>query len=156
GICAAGDAAKVLTYDTDVKPILRARCFKCHGDDEKKDGLSLASYQELMKGGSSGEIVKAGRAAGRILFQAVAHQGDGTPMPPKSPKIPDNEIDIIRNWIDQGIVEAPGGAAKGQPKRATEFKSSAKFDGPPPMPEKFPAANLPEIKKHNSITAIAT
>src|SRR5712671_4158074 len=57
----AADAAKTLTYDTDVKPILRARCFKCHGEDEKKDGLSLATYQDLMKGGSSGEIVKAGR-----------------------------------------------------------------------------------------------
>src|ERR1043165_306241 len=156
GSLSAADAPKALSYEADVKPILRARCFKCHGEDEKKDGLSLATYKDLMKGGSSGEIVKPGRAAASIMFQAVAHQGnDATPMPPKSPKIPDNEIEIIRTWIDQGIVEAPGGVSKADKKVSVAFKASTKNDGPVPMPDKLPDAKLPELKRANSITAIA-
>ncbi|HLX64475.1 MAG TPA: c-type cytochrome domain-containing protein [Planctomycetota bacterium] len=161
-VCVAGslfaaDAPKSLSYEGDVKPILRARCFKCHGEDEKKDGLSMATYADLMKGGSSGDIVKAGRPTGSIMYLAVAHEGnDATPMPPKSPKIPDNEIEIIKKWIEQGLIEAPGGVSKAAKQRNVEFKSAGGTSAAnAPMPEKLPALTLPELKHTNSITAIA-
>jgi len=154
----AGEAKKVLTYDDDVKPILRARCFKCHGEDEKKDGLNLSSYTDLLKGGSSGEVVKAGRPSGSSMYLAMAHEGnDINPMPPKQPKISDGEVETIKNWIDQGLVEAAGKASKAGPKRSLEFKvaGTGADAGPAPMPEKLPAINLPELKRSNAITALA-
>lgn len=152
----ASEPAKILNYEDDVKPILHARCFKCHGEDEKKDGLSLATYADLLKGGSSGEVIKAGRPSGSSMYLAVAHEGnDITPMPPKQPRITDAEIEIIKTWIDQGLVESAGKASKGAPKRALEFKMAGAGSGPVPMPEKLPAVNLPNLKRSNTITALA-
>ena len=36
--------SKIITYEDDVKPILRQHCLKCHGNDEQKADLNLQSY----------------------------------------------------------------------------------------------------------------
>ncbi len=162
GLCASdsllvNDSAKPLNYEENIKPVLKQHCFKCHGEDEKKDGLSLATYADVMKGGSSGDIVKAGRPAGSPLYLAVAHEGNDTPpMPPKQPKISEAEIGLVKRWIEQGVIENSGGKSKAPVLRNVEFKAEiGKSDGPPPMPENLPAVKLPELKRANAITALA-
>lgn len=155
---AFGGETKTLSYDEDVRPILKAHCFKCHGEDEKKDGLSLATYAELVKGGSAGDIVKAGRSSASVLYLALAHQGDDiAPMPPKQLKINDAEIAMVKLWIDQGIVEKAGGKSAVPPKRDMEFKSVAigKPEGPPPMPQNLPAITATTLKRPHPVTAMA-
>src|ERR1017187_2841669 len=50
-------------YDDDVKVLFARRCFGCHSAGEMRSGLNLETYAGVLKGGSSGDGVVAGRAA---------------------------------------------------------------------------------------------
>src|SRR6516164_1816066 len=88
---------KQINYEDDVKPIFQRHCLTCHSAAQMTGGLNLESYAGILKGGGSGEVVKARRAAGSLLYEVVAQEVDGVPrMPLGQPKIPENEIALIR------------------------------------------------------------
>src|SRR5438876_799173 len=112
-----------ITYEDDVKPILQRHCFTCHSAAQMTAGLSLESYPGVLKGGGSGKIVKPGRSAASLLYQVIAQETDGVPrMPFGQPKIPENEIAIIRDWIDLGLLADATSSPKGQIAQPLDFK----------------------------------
>src|SRR5262249_47788203 len=56
-------AGEPVDYARDVKPILKQRCFACHGVLQQKAKLRLDSGTLIHKGGRSGPPVQPGRAA---------------------------------------------------------------------------------------------
>ena len=55
-------SAEDLTYDRDVRPILKAHCFQCHGEEgAPKGGLDLRLRRLLVSGGESGPALHPGR-----------------------------------------------------------------------------------------------
>lgn len=76
-------AAKGLTYAKDIKPMLEASCFGCHGEDRQKGDLRLDSLEALMKGGENGKVIEAGNSTKSILLFAAAQVNDDVAMPPK-------------------------------------------------------------------------
>jgi mono/diheme cytochrome c family protein len=96
---APAPAASAVSYATDVQPIFDQNCVKCHGgSDGKKGGLSLKSYDDLMKGGQDGQVIVPGDAANSMLVQAIA---EGK-MPKRAPKLPQAQIDTIAAWVNAG------------------------------------------------------
>jgi len=97
-----------VTYATDIKPILDKSCIKCHGSEKQKGKLRLDSLEAVMKGGEDGKVVEPGKSAESILVHNVAHVGDEDlfmPPPDNKDKIPpltNEQIGLIRAWIDQG------------------------------------------------------
>src|SRR5580704_18285365 len=81
-------AGPKLTYDDDVRPILREHCFTCHNQNTAKSGLAMDSYAKLMAGGSSGEVVIAGDLEGSRLW-ALASHSEMPYMPPMQDKLTD-------------------------------------------------------------------
>jgi mono/diheme cytochrome c family protein len=154
---ALGDGPKPVSYEADVKPILREHCLRCHGDDVHKSDLNLQAYGSTLKGGSGGEVVLAGRPGGSPLYQAIAREGDASPMPPNRPKIPDAQVTVVRQWIAEGLRETPDGAPA-MPRRGLEFKAPAPgLDaGPGAMPSGLPTLDLPPPRRPHPVTALAT
>ncbi len=156
---AARVAQAQLNYESDVKPVLRRYCFACHSAEEKRAGLELESFSGLLKGGGSGEIVKPGRPASSILFLAISHEGNGVPnMPLGLPKMPDREIGIIRDWIQQGLVDKPGGKTRLSDRASLEFSGGLipKPKSEAAMPRQLPAsATVDKLRAAQPVTAIA-
>lgn len=100
------------TYDDHIRPILKSRCLKCHGDDDQQNDLNLQSFAAALKGGSSGAALQAGKPNSSLLFQSITHSGDAPKMPPNSDKIPAAEIELIRQWIVGGLAENAGSKAR--------------------------------------------
>jgi hypothetical protein len=75
--------AKGLTYAKDIKPMLQASCFRCHGEERAKGGLTLTSLENLLKGGEDGKVVVVGDSKASLLVIAAARIDDETAMPPK-------------------------------------------------------------------------
>src|SRR4051812_42676704 len=50
-------AQDIALYEQQVLPILKANCYKCHGDDKTRGGFSMASRTGLLKGGESGPAI---------------------------------------------------------------------------------------------------
>lgn len=150
--------AKKVTYEDDVKPILRRRCFACHSVGEMRSGLNLETYAGIMKGGSAGDAVQPGRPTASLLYKAIAQESDGVPkMPLGQGRIPDLEIAVIREWIQMGALENAASQPKGPVIQSLDFKPATlnKPVGAPAMPAALPPLALPEPARAHPVTAIA-
>ena len=147
--------ARKITFDDDVKPIFRNRCFPCHSASETRSGLSLETYAGVMKGGGAGDAVKAGRPSNSVLYQSVMQETDGVPkMPFGRGRILDAELALIRDWIQGGALENQSSVSK-VAERSLDFKMDTRWrpKGPPPMPGGLPPAAPPT--QTNAVTALA-
>ena len=96
-------AAPALTYEKDVRPILKAQCFQCHGEEgELKGKLDVRLARFLLKGGKSGPAVVPGQPAKSKVVELVT-KGE---MPKGKKHLTDNEIATITEWISQGARTA--------------------------------------------------
>jgi mono/diheme cytochrome c family protein len=95
-----------VTYATDIKPIFDAACLKCHDSTKKpKAHLALDSLEGALKGSKDGKVITPGDSAHSDLVLSVAHVGDPDGFMPKgkdAKKLTDDQIGLIRAWIDQG------------------------------------------------------
>lgn len=151
--------AKV-TYQDQVQAIFRSRCNSCHNADKQKGGLNLESFTTTIAGGSSGKVVEPGDPDGSTILGLVM-QTDEPKMPPNSPKIPDAEIAIIRQWIEGGALENSGSTVAVKAKPKFEFKLDPNALGKPAGEPAMPAEGLstePVVasSKSTAITALAT
>jgi WD40 repeat protein len=128
-----------ITFDDHIKPIFREHCLSCHNANEKKSDLALDTYAATLEGGSGGEIVSAGDLDSSRLWELVAHVAQPY-MPPNQDRLADAKLELIKQWIEQGMPENSGSVIKKKNTAAAAMLSSAstgKPDGPPPMPEKL-------------------
>jgi len=112
-----GCGDRTISFAKDVMPILRANCVACHtglGEGIAKSGLDLKDYDNLMRGTKFGPVVVSGDSNSSTLYRIISHQVDTRiQMPPhhdealpegrKTP-LTEEQIIIIRKWIDQGAV----------------------------------------------------
>jgi cytochrome c len=106
----AQDASKPAFYTEKVKPILVTNCGKCHLDVNHKGGLSMETQAAMMKGGRDGVVIVPGDPANSMLVKLIRHEGpadDPKPMPPKAPKMSDDDIAVIEQWVKAGAVMPP-------------------------------------------------
>src|SRR5215467_11346476 len=85
----------------DVRPILAQKCHSCHGDVVQQSGLRLDKRQNALRGGDYGPVIMPGRSAESKLIRRVVNGDGGLQMPPTG-ALSEEEIGILRAWIDQG------------------------------------------------------
>lgn len=153
-ISSADDA--VISYDEQIKPILHQHCFSCHGDDKQKSGLNLQSYETLLKGGSSGVAVVAGRSSQSQMYKAITDPDDEARMPPKKPPLPKEQIALIQKWIDTGLRQSASGKSL-VADRDLSFKPTAggtEKPANPAMPEKLVDVKVPQTLRPLAVLAM--
>ena len=87
-------------FESQVRPLLAARCLECHGPDAQKGGLRLDTGAGVRNGGDSGAVLTPGRPDDSLLIEAIGYRGD-IKMPPKS-KLPAAEIATLTDWVKRG------------------------------------------------------
>ena len=88
-----------LAFETDVVPILKDRCVRCHGPRTQEGGLDLSSPAKVLAGGESGTVVSAGQLSDSLLWEMIRDKK----MPPEDePQLTRKEKTIIRDWITGG------------------------------------------------------
>ena len=107
-------AAAEVDYTRDVKPLLQQHCVGCHGAKRQRGDLRLDSRAALLKGGSRGPAVVAGKATESLLIQAVTQDDPEIAMPPEGEPLSAEAIQLLRDWIDQG---APGPSDEAPPRK---------------------------------------
>jgi hypothetical protein len=96
-----------LTFTNDIKPIFDVACIKCHDGAKPKQAAKLAldTREGVLKGDRDGKVVTVGDSAKSDLVLSVAHVGDPDTFMPKgkgAKQLTDEQIGLIRAWIDQG------------------------------------------------------
>ena len=129
-------AEEKATYDDQAFPIFQQACLNCHNPDKNKGGLDLSTFAGALKGGSGGKIVEPGDTGSRLISALLP--GAEKPMPPEGEKLTSDTIDVLKRWIEGGLLENKSSSARkpSKPKFETTLRSdpAAKPDGPPPMP----------------------
>ena len=88
-------------YDKDIRPLLSANCYSCHGPEVQQSGLRLDLRQNALRGGDYGPVIVPGNSAESKLTRRLVSGDGGLQMPPTG-ALSDEEIGILRAWIDQG------------------------------------------------------
>ena len=97
--------AKEIDFERDIAPILKERCWFCHGEDEQESNLRLDFRHRMLKGGDSGlSAVVPGRPEKSYLIEVVSHDDAEMRMPPDEEKIPAKEMTLLTEWIKQGAI----------------------------------------------------
>ncbi|HEY2155128.1 MAG TPA: PSD1 and planctomycete cytochrome C domain-containing protein [Isosphaeraceae bacterium] len=98
----AGDPSGDEFFETQVRPLLVARCAECHGGSAKvKGGLRLTSREAVLKGGDSGPAAVPGKPDESAIVAAIRYVEEPR-MPPKA-KLVDAEIGVLTKWVERGL-----------------------------------------------------
>jgi len=97
---AAARPPGTVDFTRDVQPILRDHCIGCHGPEMQMNGLRLDRRADAMRGGTQSDI-GPGNADGSRLYHRLIGDSVGPQMPPGAP-LSDAQIEIIRDWIEEG------------------------------------------------------
>ena len=102
----AQSSAKLAFFELKVRPLLVERCYECHSDeaDEAAGDLRVDTAEALARGGSHGPAVVPKNLSASVLLRAVSYDDFDMQMPPDG-KLDDEEIGILRTWIESGAVD---------------------------------------------------
>ena len=119
-----------------VELIFKEHCESCHGAGTQMGGLRLDRREDAFRGGKSGAVILPGHSTGSRMFRLVAGQVEGLRMPLGGAPLSDQDIELLRNWIDQGAVWPSSGAPEmGHAQTPTSthwaFQPIAKSTPPP-------------------------
>ena len=93
-----------VTFESHVRPILKAHCFQCHGEaGEKQGGLDLRLRRFIAAGGESGPAFVENNPSESYILERVL-SGE---MPPGDDKqLSKADIRILDEWIKSGAKTA--------------------------------------------------
>ena len=101
-VCAVSAADEHVQFNRDVRPILSDRCFACHGPDaaQRKADLRLDQAEGIAR------VTTPGKPDESALYQRISFEDEAFRMPPVHSKLylSDEEIALLRRWIDQGAA----------------------------------------------------
>ncbi|QDU75601.1 Planctomycete cytochrome C [Bremerella volcania] len=107
-------------FESDVLPILEAKCHDCHSEFAQEGNLRLDRKAALLRGGDSGEPgVIVGNSEKSHVIRLVAGLENDLRMPPgEEDSLSTEEIGVLRAWIDQG-TKWPGPNGEVERERQT-------------------------------------
>jgi hypothetical protein len=98
------DVPSAVVWLDVVAPALDQRCSTCHNDSKRKGGLSVASYETLMRGGEHGPVIVAGDAKASDLVRRITLPADDKDFMPHDGKTPlsAEQTRAIAWWVSAG------------------------------------------------------
>ena len=62
---------RVPSFRDEVRPLLQAKCFRCHGEKGRKADLDLRTPAGILEGGESGQVIVPGKPEKSLLYEKV-------------------------------------------------------------------------------------
>jgi hypothetical protein len=96
--------AQEISFNRDIRPILSDRCYACHGPDQQKRTTELRFDTEAgAKQDLGGRFaIVPGDPSKSGIVERITSTKPALRMPLGGPKLTDQEVDLIRRWIEQG------------------------------------------------------
>jgi len=108
------EAVDSVDYNIHIRPILSDRCFKCHGPDgnQRKSNLRLDTREgalAALKDNPNAHVIVPGDPDKSEVFLRVSTPDTSLVMPPVNSNLSlnENEIALIKKWIEQGARYKP-------------------------------------------------
>jgi mono/diheme cytochrome c family protein len=103
-------AQPTVSFSKQVLPIFESHCIQCHstgGVGQISSSMSLMSYKDLRDGGIHGVALVPFHSDRSPIIRYLkddwkSENPNALKMPPLGPPLPDSDIKLIADWIDQG------------------------------------------------------
>lgn len=113
--------AEDTVYLRDVKPVLKAKCYSCHGAIKQGGGLRLDTAAAILAGGENGPGVQIGDAGSSLIVHRVtADEADR--MPPEGSPLTADQLKHLRQWIENGARPPANELPQSDPKTHWAFR----------------------------------
>lgn len=101
--------AQQVDFVRDVRPILETHCYSCHGPQKQKSSLRFDVKSAAMRGGENyGPCVVPNDPSSSPLIELVTSDDVEVRMPPQGPPLPEESIQTLLRWIEQGAIWPDG------------------------------------------------
>jgi len=124
-VLSAHGAGKV-DYLTDIKPVLKERCYACHGALKQNNGLRLDTAAAIRKGGKHGAAVSPRKPDASHLLRRVTATDLSERMPPEGEPLKPEQIAALRAWIAAGAPVPKAEQGESDPRDHWAFKAPLK------------------------------
>ena len=124
-------AAEDVDYARDVKPILSERCVACHGALKQAAGLRLDTGADLRQGSDSGPVIDRDQPEESLLLRVVTGAaGFRMPPPDQGAALTEEEIGILKRWIQAGAPSPAGEERQTNPQDYWSYRSPTRPNVP--------------------------
>ncbi|HEY1189017.1 MAG TPA: PSD1 and planctomycete cytochrome C domain-containing protein [Gemmata sp.] len=134
-------AADTVDYGKDIKPVLRERCYACHGALAQKAKLRVDSGAHMIKSGA----VVPGKPGDSELLLRVSSENEAARMPPEGHPLKPEQIAKLKAWIEQGAKVPADDAPEPDPVSHWAFRA--------PVRPKVPEVQKADFEIRNEIDA---
>jgi len=88
-------------YEREIKPLLKERCYACHGGLKQKAGLRLDTVAGMRQGGEEGDVLAGERA---LLLARVMTADLKERMPPEGEgaAFTAEQVALVQQWLEEG------------------------------------------------------
>jgi Protein of unknown function (DUF1553)/Protein of unknown function (DUF1549)/Planctomycete cytochrome C len=98
-----GIADEEIDFVRDIQPILKSKCYACHGPSKQKSGLRLDIKSEALKGGDAyGPSIIPKDSASPIIELITSSDPQSQMPPPEAGKLTIQQIETIQQWVASG------------------------------------------------------
>jgi Protein of unknown function (DUF1553)/Protein of unknown function (DUF1549)/Planctomycete cytochrome C len=120
----AAEPASAEFFETQIRPVLAANCFECHGAKKQESDVRLDSREGMLVGNSDGPVIVPGDAEKSRLIKAVRRKGE-IKMPPEKP-LPEPAVEALGIWIKAGAPWPEQKVASAASSAAESIAATAK------------------------------
>ena len=124
------DDAGLAAYEGQIRPLLKERCYACHGALKSQAGLRLDTVAAMLEGGDSGPAIEPGDSEFSPLVERIIEHDEALRMPPEGEPLTDDQVAIIRSWIDSGAAAPSDEAPEPDPRDHWAFQTPTRPEVP--------------------------
>ena len=148
-IAAPTFAEDAVDYTRQIKPLLQARCYACHGVLKQQSKLRLDTAAFAIKGGENGAAIKPSDVAASPLIMRVSAKEESERMPPEGEPLTAAQIQLLKDWIAQGAKAPADEKPERDPRQHWAFKTPVR----PAVPNFKSKISDPKFEISNPIDA---
>ncbi|MGI9430228.1 MAG: c-type cytochrome domain-containing protein [Bythopirellula sp.] len=137
-LSAQNSAAAKVDFAEQIQPIFKKNCSGCHGEKKGLGGLRLHTPEGIQKKWKKDEhLIVKGNPDESELYERLLLPADHKKfMPKKGKPLPEEKLNLIRQWIEQGAAFTV----------TAEVKPQADADAAPEQAPKIEDLPLPEVE----------
>ncbi|MEQ8851583.1 c-type cytochrome domain-containing protein [Gimesia sp.] len=108
-VIATGD--EKVSFMNDIAPWMLDFCMRCHSGNNPRSGFSVVTFEDILRGGDTGEVIVPGKPDDSRLWHLVGLQ-DPIKMPQGQALLKRKNAEDLKTWIAEG-AKFDGKDAKG-------------------------------------------
>lgn len=123
-------SAADVDYLRDIKPVLKAKCYSCHGAMRQEAELRVDTVDFMRKGGDSGPALNSGEELTSRLLQRITARDESERMPPEGETLSPLQIERVKAWLAGGAKAQADELPQADPKSHWAFQPLQKTAPP--------------------------